>query len=94
MFVTIALKNLKSGEIKNVSYLNPKSLFEIDGYLAVIQKIQNVYYPEKVTAGYEWGFKYESGIFEFYTLKTLKQALKEYERLGKALEDYWSQKKS
>ena len=66
-----------------------KSLFCIDGYLAVIPKIQNIYFPEKVETGYQWGFKYESGVFEFFTLKTMPLAREEYDRLAVALDNYW-----
>lgn len=68
------------------------SLFAIEGYLAVIPKIQNIYPPEKAHTGYQWGFKYDSGIFEFFTLQTLFQARSEYNRLSIAVDNYWKKR--
>lgn len=67
-----------------------KSTFEIDGYLAVIPHIQNVYPPEEiVNIGWQWGFKYTSGVFEFFTCKTLKEATESYKKLSLAIEEYY-----
>ncbi len=43
------------------------SLFEVDGYHIVLAHVQNVYPVEKDKFYYEWGFKYTTGIFEFFT---------------------------
>ena len=67
-----------------------KTLFSIDGYLAVIPHIQNVYPPEKDRhIGWCFGFKYESGVFEFFTYKTIKEARSNYERLAQAIDKYY-----
>ena len=66
-----------------------KATFSIEGYLAVIPHIQNVYPPEKDKVGWTFGFKYKSNVFEFFTFKTLKTARQEYNRLAKAINDYW-----
>lgn len=66
-----------------------EALHDVEGYLAVIPKIQNVYPPEKTDTGYQWGFKYESGVFEFFTLKTAKRARFEYQRLADAIERFY-----
>ena len=67
-----------------------KSTFSIEGYLAVIPHIQNVYPPEKEKTGWTFGFKYTSGVFEFFTFKTLGKARKEYNRLAQAIDEYWN----
>ena len=69
-----------------------KSLFSIDGYLAVIPQIQNIYPPEKDRAGWCFGFKYVSGVFEFFTYKTLQHARLHYRRLAEAVEAYYTKK--
>lgn len=66
-----------------------KSLFSVDGYLAVIPQIQNVYPPEKDRVGWMFGFKYISGIFEFFTYKTLTEARMNYNKLTSAIENYY-----
>ena len=69
-----------------------KSLFSMDGYLAVIPQIQNVYPPEKDRIGWTFGFKYISGVFEFFTFKNLPEARMQYNRLARAIEDYYNLK--
>lgn len=58
-----------------------KATHEIQDYIAVIPKIQNVYPVEKARRiGWEFGFKYESGVFEFFNYKNRSQA--EFDRLN------------
>jgi len=66
-----------------------KSLYSNDGYLAVIPHIQNVYPPEKINVGWQFGFKYYSGIFEFFPYKTLKECHTHYTKLAKAIDEYY-----
>ena len=68
---------------------NKKSIFSVEGYLAVIPHIQNVYFPEKDRVGWMFGFKYTSGVFEFFTYKTLSEARMQYDRLAQAIDEYW-----
>ena len=70
-----------------------KSTFSIDGYLAVIPHIQNVYPPEKDRVGWCFGFKYVSGIFEYFTYRTLSEAQTHYNRLSAAIEMHYKRKK-
>jgi len=57
-----------------------KATHQIQGYTAVIPKIQNIYPVEEARRiGWEFGFKYESGIFEFFNYKNKNQA--EFDRL-------------
>lgn len=70
-----------------------KSLFTIDGYHAVISHIQNIYPPEKDRVGWQFGFKYKSGIYEFFTFKTVREARREYERCAKAVDDFYENKR-
>lgn len=67
-----------------------RSLYMIEGYGAVIQYIQNIYPPEKTRTGWQFGFKYTSGIFEFFTYKTLDEARNRYNELGKAIEEFYN----
>lgn len=71
-----------------------KSTIAIKGYLAVIPKIQNVYPPEENDAGWwDVGFKYTSQIFEFFSFRTHKQAQDVYQRIEKAIDDFYSNPK-
>ena len=64
---------------------------EIEGYLAVVPKIQNIYPVEKMASGvYQTGFKYESGVFEYFTYKDKNQAEKVYQKIKAAIEYYYN----
>ncbi len=67
-----------------------KATINIRGYLAVISKIQNVYPPEELVIGYQTGFKYESGIFEYFVFEKLDEAELCYKQIEKAIEDYYN----
>lgn len=67
-----------------------KSLYIIEGYGAVIPHIQNIYPPEKTRVGWQFGFKYISGVFEFFTYKTLSEARSHYNELVKTIEEYYN----
>jgi len=69
-----------------------EALHSIEGYLAIIPKIQNIYPPEKTDTGYQWGFKYDSGVFEFFTMKTAAEARAEYKRCADAVEQFYRQR--
>ena len=66
-----------------------KATLSIAGYLAIVPKIQNVYPVERVDAGWQTGFKYDSGVFEFFVYKTKLEAKNLYLRIKKAIEDYY-----
>jgi len=66
-----------------------KSTFDLGYYKAVIPHIQNIYAPEKDAGIWMYGFKYKSGVFEFIHCKTWKKAQGEYERLDKAINEYY-----
>ena len=72
------------------SRVNPS--FEINGYGAVIPHIQNYYPVERCSVGWQFGFKYQSGVFEFFQYKTRTKAIWERKRLIKAIEDYYLRK--
>ncbi len=66
-----------------------KALFEIDDrYHAVLPHVQNVYSVEKEKFYWIWGFKYKSGVFEFFNYKTKKDAQKVHDAFIKALDDF------
>ena len=67
------------------------ALIGIAGYRAVIPKIQNVYFVEhdENAGSYYWGFKYDSGVFEFFHHKTSESARAEYERCCAEIDEYW-----
>ena len=69
-----------------------KSLFDINGYLAVIPQIQNVYPPEIDNIGWKFGFKYISGVFEFFAYETQSEAKIVYDELAWAIEGYYKEK--
>ena len=65
-------------------------LFEIDGYGIVLPQVQNYYPAEEDKPGmFCWGFKYTSGIFEFFYYATLAEAEQSREAFKTALNDYW-----
>ena len=66
-----------------------QTLFEIDGYHVVLNYVQNVYPVEKDKFYYEWGFKYTTGIFEFFSYKTKKEAIQIHNAFVKALNAFW-----
>ena len=67
-----------------------KALYRFEDYSAVIPLIQNVYAPEQDRdVGWCFGFKYTSGVFEFFTFKQYSEALREHDRLIAAIEAYW-----
>ena len=66
----------------------------MDGYLAVIPHIQNVYPPEKDRNSYwEFGFKYTSGVFEFFSFKEHEEAWDNYGRLAQAIDEYYNKRR-
>lgn len=69
-----------------------KATLEIRGYLAVIPKIQNIYPIERVETGWQTGFKYDSGVFEFFTYKSKIEAESAYHRIRKSVDDYYKKK--
>lgn len=67
-------------------------VFEIDGYGCVLSKVQNYYPVEEAKVGWCWGFKYESGIFEFFYHRLKGNAEKERQDFISALKAYWAQR--
>ncbi len=68
-------------------------IFEINGYGCVLPYIQNYYPVETDKPGmYCWGFKYKSGIFEFFYHFKKDEAKKERQLFIKALEAYWAKR--
>lgn len=67
-----------------------KSLYEISGYGIVLAQVQN-YYPVELddkTETYYWGFKYISGIFEFFYYKDVSEADESRHNFINALHNY------
>lgn len=45
----------------------PNALHEIGGYVAVLPHVQNCYaVDDNEAGGFCWGFKYTSGVFEYF----------------------------
>ena len=54
------------------------SIYEINGYGIVLPMVQNYYPVERNGAGgWEWGFKYSSGIFEYFQHSSKNSAIAE-----------------
>lgn len=67
-----------------------KATHEIQDYTPVIPKIQNIYPVEEVRQiGWEFGFKYDSGVFEFFIYKTKSQAEFDRLKLLVAIDNYY-----
>ena len=68
-----------------------KATHEIQDYTAVIPKIQNIYPVEEARSiGWEFGFKYESGIFEFFNYETKYEAEFDRRKLLEAIDNYYA----
>lgn len=68
-----------------------KATHEIQGYTAVIPKIQNIYpIKEARRIGWEFGFKYESGVFKFFSYKNKSQAEFDRLKLLVAIDNYYT----
>lgn len=71
------------------------STFEIRGYGIVLPQVQN-YYPieidEDANCIYSWGFKYVSGVFEYFHYSTAQRAELDRNNFIEALENYWNSK--
>ena len=67
------------------------ALFVIDDYIAVIPHVQNLYKPEKESHvdAWFWGFKYKSGVFEYFTAPTHTAASLQFEMMANAVDSYW-----
>ena len=70
-----------------------RSLYGIKGYLAVIPHIQNIYPPERIEVGWQFGFKYTSGIFESFVYKTKEEAVFHHSELATAINNYYITKR-
>ena len=70
------------------------ALFKIDDwdYVAVIPHIQNLYSPEETPSGWQYGFKYTSGIFEYFQCKTKEEADIKFSELESAVEIFYTKK--
>jgi len=67
-----------------------KSTFQIDNrYHAVLPHVQNVYSVEEEKFYWTWGFKYCSGVFEFFSYKTEEEVQKVHSLFVAALDLYW-----
>ncbi len=66
------------------------ALHEVNGYGIVLPLVQN-YYPVEEDAGvFCWGFKYKTGIFEFFYCETEAKANSQRQEFVRAL-DAWYQ---
>ncbi len=79
---------MKKESVKH-PYKDMGSVFKIEGYHAVLPHVQNVYPVEKEKFYWGWGFKYCSGVFEFFSYKTKGDAQKIHDLFLKALNSYW-----
>ena len=69
------------------------SVFEFEEYGAVIPHIQNIYSPKPDRdVGWCFGFKYSSGVFEFFSFKTEAEATAQHRRLLDAVDRYWCER--
>lgn len=58
-------------------------------YGVVIPHVQNIYMPEEVANGWQYGLKYKSGVFEYFPCKTKKLAMQGFKELEKAINDFY-----
>lgn len=69
-----------------------KATFIIDEYVAVLPLIQNLYTPEQEGLGWTWGFKYTSGVFEYFHVTSENEARRQCDALIEAIDAYWENK--
>jgi len=68
-------------------------VFEISGYGCILPHVQNYYPVEKDKPRmWYWGFKYNSGVFEFFYHSEKLKAEQERKCFINALELYWAQR--
>jgi hypothetical protein len=66
-------------------------VFEVSGYGCVLPHVQNYYPVEEDKPGmFCWGFKYISGVFEFFYYPDKQQAVKDRQSFIDALDAYWA----
>lgn len=67
--------------------MKAKATFRIDAwdYVVILPEVQNLYQPEKVASGWQYGLKYKSGVFEYFQCKTKEQAIRGLENLEDAI---------
>ncbi len=69
------------------------AIHEINGYGVVLPQVQNVYPVERDKCGCPfWGFKYLSGVFEYFNYKYEHDAKRERNMFIDALNQYWNKK--
>lgn len=70
-----------------------KSTFDIHGYVVVLPQVQNIYPVEKdeQTERFCWGFKYISGIHEYFYYLTEAKATNIRSRFIDAINNYYEQ---
>ena len=66
------------------------TVFEIDGYHVVLHHVQNIYPVEPDKFYWHWGFKYISGVFEFFIYQSKEDADKIHDAFLNALNLYWT----
>lgn len=67
-----------------------KATFKIKLYRAVIPKIQNLYEVEKENELWVFGFKYDSGVFEYFHFTKKADAEHHFKRLIKLIDEYYN----
>ena len=68
-------------------------VYEINGYGVVLSQVQNIYAVEHDKCGCPfWGFKYLSGVFEYFNYKHENEAKRERDMFIHALNEYWRTK--
>lgn len=73
-----------------------EAIYEIDGYGIVLAQVQNYYpveYDEKIRA-YSWGFKYISGVFEYFHYSKKLMAESQREKFIDVLNSYYKESNS
>lgn len=63
-------------------------IHEIDGYGIVLVQVQNYYPVEQDSNIFSWGFKYTSGVFEFFHYTDKKKAEESRQDFVNALNRY------
>lgn len=65
-----------------------KGIYEVQGMGVVLSQVQNIYPVEKDKIMFCWGFKYVSGMWEYFYYKGKKEAALERKKFMEAIDNF------
>lgn len=65
-----------------------KRCFDVNGYGFPFYRVTHYYPVEEWHGAFQWGYKLDNGIFEFFPYRLKKQAQKDYNRFVKEYNEW------